>query len=229
MTTISINLSGLNQLKKDIEKASKQWVKVGVLAGATYPNGTPVSDVATYLEYGWTQKVTKKQLGYLWAHGAHIGRNAVLNMPPRPIFRGTAEAKRAKWIKLGTNSLKGINESNALNKITKTLLLLGMVAQEDIQDTIQNGGTGSVSFALRSPMTIAMYGHAINAEGHKLDDTPNQSTTLKPLYRSGLLSSSIVFNIENSGISSQEQESQDSKALKAFTSSNEYKTAEGIY
>jgi len=229
MTTISINLSGLNQLKKDIEKASKQWVKVGVLAGATYPDGTPVSDVAQYLEYGWTQKVTKKQLGYLWAHGAHIGRNAVLNMPPRPIFRATAEAKRAKWIKLGTNSLKGINESNALNKITKTLLLLGMVAQEDIQDTIQNGGTGSVSFALRSPMTIAMYGHAINAEGHKLDDTPNQSTTLKPLYRSGLLSSSIVFNIENSGISSWGQEQQDNEALKAFTSSKEYKTAEGIY
>ena len=229
MATISINLSGLNQLKKDIEKASKQWVKVGVLAGATYPNGTPISEVATYLEYGWTQKVTKKQLGYLWAHGANIGRNAVLNMPPRPIFRATAEAKRARWIKLGTNSLKGINESNVLNKITKTLLLLGMVAQEDIQDTIQNGGTGSVSFALRSPMTMAMYGHAINAEGHKLDDTPNQSTTLKPLYRSGLLSASIVFNIENSGISSQEQESQDSKALKAFTTSKEYKTAEGIY
>ena len=197
MATISINLSGLNQLKKDIEKASKQWVKVGVLAGATYPDGTPVSDVATYLEYGWTQTVTEKQRGYLGANGAHVKKGTVLNLPPRPTFRATAENKKAKWIKTGLKSLEGITEENALNKITQTLLLLGMVAQQDIQDTIQNGGVGSASFALRSPMTIALYGHAIEAEGHKTDETPNQSTaTLKPLYRSGLFSSSIVFNIE---------------------------------
>ena len=73
--------------------------------------------------------------------------------------------------------------------------MLGLTAQQDLQETIINGGIGGNSFALRSPMTLALYGNLMQEGGHKTDGTPNQTTTKKSLYKSGLLESSISFEI----------------------------------
>ena len=196
MARVDIRLTGLEKLHSQIKSVGNQKVEIGILDGATYPNGTPVSKVACYLEYGWTQNVTARQRGWFSAHGIHLKPDTVLHSPARPFFEATFNANRTKWIKLGQSALKGLASSeNALNKIAKALQLLGMTAQQDLQDAVIEGGVGGNSFASRSPLTTLLYGNLMHAGGHKTDGTPNQTTTGKPLYRTGILESSIAFNI----------------------------------
>lgn len=197
MAKVEINIEHMEKLQKEIVKACKQRVKVGILAGATYPNGTKVSEVAAYLENGWTQTVTDKQRGWLGVHGVHVKKNTTLSSPARPFFAVTAEVNRKKWNDIGFRALKGLaNNPNALNQITQALMLLGMTAQQDLQDAVIDGSMGGASFAIRSPMTMLLYGNLMAEGGHKTDDTPNQTTSRKPLYKTGILASSIAFEIE---------------------------------
>ena len=196
MARVDIKLTGLEKLLSQTRSVGNQKVEIGILDGATYPNGTSVAKVACYLEYGWTQNVTARQRGWFSAHGIHLKTDTVLHSPARPFFEATFNANRAKWIKLGQSTLKGLASSeNALNKITKALQLLGMTAQQDLQDAVIEGGVGGNSFASRSPLTALLYGNLMHAGGHKTDGTPNQTTTGKPLYKTGILESSIAFNI----------------------------------
>lgn len=197
VSELEIKLPNFEKLQSQVKKVGNQKVKIGVLEGATYPNGTPVSKVAAYLEYGWTQNVTEKQRGWLAANGIHVKSGTVLNSPARPFFESTYTANRKKWVELGQSSLKGLtnNPNQVNNKITQALTLLGLTAQQDLQDAIIEGGTGGSSFAVRSPMTMALYGNLLQSGNHRTDGTPNQTTRRKPLYRSGILEGSIAFEI----------------------------------
>ena len=197
MSTLEIKLPNFEKLQSQIRKVGNQKVKIGVLDGATYPNGTPVAKVAAYLEYGWPQTVTAKQRGWLAANGIHVKPSTVLSSPARPFFEATYTANRKKWIELGQSSLKGLtnNPNQVHNKITQALTLLGLTAQQDLQDAIIDGGVGGSSFAVRSPMTMALYGNLLRSGNHRTDDTPNQTTRRKPLYKSGILEGSIAFEI----------------------------------
>lgn len=197
MSTLEIKLPNFEKLQSQVKKVGNQKVKIGVLDGATYPNGTPVAKVAVYLEYGWTQTVTEKQRGWLAANGIHVKPSTVLSSPARPFFEATYTANRKKWVELGQSSLKGLtnNPNQVHNKITQALTLLGLTAQQDLQDAIIDGGVGGSSFAVRSPMTMALYGNLLRSGNHRTDDTPNQTTRRKPLYKSGILEGSIAFEI----------------------------------
>ena len=197
VSTLEIKLPNFEKLQSQVKKVGNQKVKIGVLDGATYPNGTPVAKVAAYLEYGWTQTVTEKQRGWLAANGIHVKSGTVLSSPARPFFEATYTANRKKWIELGQSSLKGLtnNPNQVHNKITQALTLLGLTAQQDLQDAIIDGGVGGSSFAVRSPMTMALYGNLLRSGNHRTDDTPNQTTRRKPLYKSGILEGSIAFEI----------------------------------
>ena len=197
VSTLEIKLPNFEKLQSQVKKVGNQKVKIGVLDGATYPNGTPVAKVAAYLEYGWTQTVTEKQRGWLAANGIHVKPSTVLSSPARPFFEATYTANRKKWVELGQSSLKGLtnNPNQVHNKITQALTLLGLTAQQDLQDAIIDGGVGGSSFAVRSPMTMALYGNLLRSGNHKTDDTPNQTTRRKPLYKSGILEGSIAFEI----------------------------------
>lgn len=197
VSTLEIKLPNFEKLQSQVKKVGNQKVKIGVLDGATYPNGTPVSKVAAYLEYGWTQTVTAKQRGWLAANGIHVKPSTVLSSPARPFFEATYTTNRKKWIELGQSSLKGLtnNPNQVHNKITQALTLLGLTAQQDLQDAIIDGGVGGSSFAVRSPMTMALYGNLLRSGNHRTDDTPNQTTRRKPLYKSGILEGSIAFEI----------------------------------
>lgn len=197
VSTLEIKLPNFEKLQSQIRKVGNQKVKIGVLDGATYPNGTPVAKVAAYLEYGWTQTVTEKQRGWLAANGIYVKPSTVLSSPARPFFEATYTANRKKWVELGQSSLKGLtnNPNQVHNKITQALTLLGLTAQQDLQDAIIDGGVGGSSFAVRSPMTMALYGNLLRSGNHRTDDTPNQTTRRKPLYKSGILEGSIAFEI----------------------------------
>ena len=197
VSTLEIKIPNFEKLQSQVKKVGNQKVKIGVLEGATYPNGTPVAKVAAYLEYGWTQTVTAKQRGWLAANGIYVKPSTVLSSPARPFFEATYTANRKRWIELGQSSLKGLtnNPNQVHNKITQALTLLGLTAQQDLQDAIIDGGVGGSSFAVRSPMTMALYGNLLRSGNHRTDDTPNQTTRRKPLYKSGILEGSIAFEI----------------------------------
>ena len=193
---VKLDLKHLESVIKQIQQAQNLSVKVGVLAGATYPNGTPVADVAKYLEYGWTQSVSQKQRGWFMSQGIYnIKEGATLTNPPRPFFKATAATNKDRWQKLGAYALKGLTKDNVLNKITQALQLLGTTAQQDIQDAIIDGGVGGTQFARRSPLTLLLYGNLVEGRKHRTDGTPNQILTDKPLYKTGNLASSIAFEI----------------------------------
>lgn len=194
MAKVEVDIKGLIKLKQEVQRAAKQVAKVGVLAGATYPSGTKVSQVVEFLEFGWDQPVTPKQRGWFAAHGIYLKNGTALRCPPRPFFRATFTAKEKTWRQKGNAALKGL-ERNPVSKIQKALVMLGLTAQQDLQDSILNGAVEGEKFAERSELTLRLY--ATQAKGHRMDDTPNQTTTAKPLYRSGLLASSIAFDIEN--------------------------------
>ena len=198
MATVTVKLDNLKKLKDTISRQAQRTVKVGVWSGASYPNGTPVAEVASYLNYGWMQNVTPDQRGWLGAHGVHVKVGSTLTMPPRPFFRDAIEAKRqdiAKVTEMAKAVLNNITE-NTPQKIEKALRLLGTIGVEAVQDAIQDGFVGNVSFAIRSPMTMMLYGNLLESGNHKTDDTPNQSTSRKPLYKSGILAGSIMYEIE---------------------------------
>lgn len=197
MAKVEINLTNIEKLTKQLEKANRIGIKVGVNDSMQYKNGKKpikVGKVAEYLEYGWTQTVKPKQSKWFKAQGIYnIKAGTTLNNPPRPFFGATARAKKAEWQRLGVQLLHGLPASdNQLNKIMQAFEFLGMKAVQDIQDTILNGGVEGVEFALRSPLTMLMYGKL--SAGHKTDGTGTLSSD-KPLNKSGLLLNSIAFEI----------------------------------
>lgn len=196
MAKLEVDIKGLKKLNAAIQKAARQVTKVGVLAGATYPSGTKVDQVAEFLEFGWDQHVTEKQRRWFGAQGVNLTKGAVLRCPSRPFFRATLAVKEKSWRETGNAALRGLDE-NPINKIHQALVAMGLVAQQDLKDTILEGAVEGEKLARRSELTLLLY--ANQAQGHRMDNTPNQTTTDKPLYRSGLLASSIVFDLENSG------------------------------
>ena len=197
MATVTVKLDNLKKLKDAISKQVQRTVKVGVDSGAFYPNGIAVAEIASYLNYGWTQTVKKQQSKWLGAHGVHMKVGSTLNMPARPFFRAAIDAKKkdiAKVTEMAKAVLKDITV-NTPQKIQKALELLGALGVEAVRDAINDGYAGNVSFALRSPATLVIYGNLFS--GHKTDDTPNQITNRKPLRVDGTLAGSISFEIED--------------------------------
>lgn len=75
-------------LKKFIQE--KKVLRVGFIDEATYPDGTPVAQVAFWDEYGTE------------------------NSPPRPFFRETIKENQAEWVKSVGNLAKNGDTDKAL-------------------------------------------------------------------------------------------------------------------
>ena len=193
MALVKLKLDNLMKMRKEINQASKKVVTVGILGGATYPNGTKVAEVAKYLEYGWTWKITARQWRWFAVQGINLSHDTVFNSPARPFISATINAKAERWQKFGQRAIKGLNSTNALNKITQALKLMGEVAVQDFQDTIDSGGVGGIKFAERSPLTMLLYGNL--TQGKKTDGTGTTSRK-QPLKNQGILSGSIIFDIK---------------------------------
>lgn len=90
------NLSALNKLSTKLGKGGS--VKVGFLAGGTYPDGTSIPLVAAINEYGAPSR----------------------GQPPRPFFRRMIAAKSPEWPKAAAALLKSTG-----GDVDKTLALMG--------------------------------------------------------------------------------------------------------
>ena len=94
------------------ERAAGGSLKVGILEGAKYPNGTSVAQVAFWNEFG-----TKRA-------------------PPRPFFRTAIAKKSASW---GTILAKGMAYYKMDS--AKALAALGTQMQSDIRESLVNWTT----------------------------------------------------------------------------------------
>lgn len=104
---MSIKRTGsLDQSLNKLLASKAQHVKVGVIDGSRYADGTSVATVAYKNEYGWE------------------------NIPSRPFFRQTIKEQREAWVELAK---KGIEAGYT---IEHTLGLVGASMQTDIQYTI---------------------------------------------------------------------------------------------
>lgn len=195
---VKLDLMHLEQFIRDCKTADKMRVKVGVRADAVYENGMPVSQIAKYLEYGWEQTVSERQSRWLMSQGVYnVKEGSTLRMPARPTFQSTFSAKSADWYDIGAYYLQGLS-INPLNKITQALKAVGQAAQQDIVDCINSGGSsnGNSSFELRHPLTLILYGNQASA-GKKKIKGHNQTTTMKPLHKTGAFARSIAYEITN--------------------------------
>lgn len=108
---VSLKIKGGNDWKKALEgyNVSGDVLKVGVLEGATYPDGTPVATVAAAQEYGTE----------------HI--------PARSFMRSTLAEKEKDWVK----GVAGYLKANP-GKVREAITVLGELASKDIQEKIES-------------------------------------------------------------------------------------------
>lgn len=168
---------------KDLKTAKR--VEVGII------DDQEVAAYATYQEYGWVQRVTKKQS--YWFRGQGLGGMAPLTgsslvLPPRPFLRSTLQAEGDKWSQVFANAVR------ASGSIEYGLQMVGVTAVGDVKTTIATGGNRSETFAPRAPLTMALYSNA--SQGHATDGTGNLSVS-KPLVRTGAMLNAIGFQLAN--------------------------------
>ena len=198
---VKIDLSNVDRILKETEQAQKLQLKVGIDESRTYDNGTPVSDVATYLEYGWTQTATWKQRSWILAHSGVDIKRGTLSMPPRPIFRFTAQTCKGKWQKAGSRLLKNFT-LNPFAVVFRCYQILGQMAVDDLKITVNTNGKGT--FEPRSDLTLLIYGEDLEKHQPKGDSEKlrkrniskkNTSNTRKALVHSTKLLNSFAFEI----------------------------------
>ena len=159
---VKTDLQDLDRTIAEIEQAKKLILKVGVDESMQYDNGTKVVDVAQYLEYGWTQTVTWKQRTWLLANSGVDVKRGTLHLPPRPTFGFTYQTCKGKWERSGSKLFSKFAES-PISVALRAYEILGLMAVNDIKNTIQTNGKGS--FPERSPLTLLLYGQ--NLEKHQ--------------------------------------------------------------
>ena len=159
---VKTDLQDLDRTIAEIEQAKKLILKVGVDESMQYDNGTKVVDVAQYLEYGWTQTVTWKQRTWLLANSGVDVKRGTLHLPPRPTFGFTYQTCKGKWERSGSKLFSKFIE-NPISVALRAYEILGLMAVNDIKNTIQTNGKGS--FPERSPLTLLLYGQ--NLEKHQ--------------------------------------------------------------
>lgn len=108
-------ISGGDKLQKYLMELAIKLQKpatlnVGFLEGATYPDGTPVAEVASFNEYGVPSK----------------------NQPPRPYFRGMISKKSGNWGK-NVGTLLKANHYDA----PRALALMGEEISGQLRESIQ--------------------------------------------------------------------------------------------
>lgn len=110
----TIEISGGEQLKQKLAELSATLgkgggVKVGFLAGATYPDGTSVPMVAAVQEFG----------------------SPTNNIPPRPFFRNMIADKSPEW----PDAIAGLLQSTNYD-VNKTLALTGEAIAGQLKQSI---------------------------------------------------------------------------------------------
>ena len=190
-------LSGGNKLQAYLDAlvakvGSGQAVRVGFLEGATYPDGTPVAQVAAAQEFGATINVPEHEQtiyrkvndsGEFAANGrfvkaaksnfatTHTVPAHVVTIPARPFFRRMIDEKSKKW---GAQSGKALKSSEF--DAAKALSMMGQLIRRQLQGSIR---------ALTDPPLSA--------------STIKDKGFAKPLIDTGHMRNSVDFEVDGNG------------------------------
>lgn len=165
----------LDEIRQRLESARS--VKVGFLAGATYPNGTSVAMVAAIQEFGAPRA----------------------GIPPRPFMRPTAQARAGDW---GREMVAALAASNG--DATRALSMVGESAAGDIRMAIAalySPGLSPVTLMLRK-MKAETPGLKVTrtvveqARQRVLDGESTSGVSTKPLVETGLLINAVEYEVE---------------------------------
>lgn len=110
-----INAKAFDELR-DRLKAAHSKINVGVPAGKSEADGTPVALIAAVHEFGSPEK----------------------GIPERPFLRSTIQANKAKYVQLNRRNLVAV--LNGKMTMEQALGQLGVVATGDVQAGIVAGG-----------------------------------------------------------------------------------------
>lgn len=176
-----VGLSGgdkIAKILKQIGDSAKGGLTVGFLAGATYPDGTPVAQVAFWNEFG---------------HGGNFPA------PPRPFFRKMIADESPGWAAKIARGLKYYNYDG--NKVLKAM-------GEDIKGALQQSISTIDGPALSPTtlMLRSMFGNnpqdirrsdVLEAQQRVKDGEEGASgTQAKPLVWTGHMLNSIDYEIK---------------------------------
>lgn len=146
-------------LKVIVDKADTS-VEVGFLEGATYPDGTPVAEVAYFNEYGTTRA----------AEGPATKEGATPRAgfsPPRPFFRTMIAKEQSSWGPKLAAAYKGTN-----GDIKQSFDIVGGDIEGALIQSINDFTTPALA-----PSTIKRKGfskpliessHMVNSTGHRV-------------------------------------------------------------
>jgi hypothetical protein len=142
------------RLQEILKKVTGQHeVKVGFLEGATYPDGTPVAEVAAYDEFGRMVKTTDG--GYF--------------QMPRPFFRNMVQAEQSGWGKTAAKLLKKHDYD-----VVKVLGLMGEGVTGQLRQSIKDTNTPplaeSTIKAKGFDKPLIHTSHMMNSAGYQVDD-----------------------------------------------------------
>ncbi|MDR3037878.1 MAG: hypothetical protein LBV21_01065 [Candidatus Adiutrix sp.] len=113
MAKVTAKLTGGDKWRQALEpylEAGRASVKVGILGGATYSDGSPAAAIAAIHEFG------------------------TANIPPRSFLRSTLAEKHKEWAEAGGQML-AITKGDA----RKALAFTGELSSKDIQAKLSEG------------------------------------------------------------------------------------------
>lgn len=172
---MSVRLHIDDKLMKQLEKAIKETSKIRVVIGITDPD---VAKYASFVEFGWAQRVTQRQHNFFFNQGIDLKVNSLLINPPRPFFRDTINKYLGLWCKVGIYNYKAEIKSDPLNignASFKYLESIGRLGKNGLQATIGSGGV-EFGYPQRSNLTITImstfrHGKPIGGGTKPLEDT----------------------------------------------------------
>lgn len=157
------SFSGGERLRERLEELSRRIgdrpdVKVGFLAGASYPDGTPVATVAAVQEFG--TRIERQRAD---------GSPYVVEIPSRPFFRNMIAASKGGWSSAIAKNLKATDFD-----VNRTLDRMGQGIKGQLQQSIRDTNDPPLA-----PSTIAAKGfstplidtgHMLNSVDYRVED-----------------------------------------------------------
>ena len=151
-------------------------VNVGFLAGATYPNGTPVAMVAAVQEFG----------------APRVG------VPPRPFFRTMIANKGPEWPRAVAALLKA-NDFDAKATLEQTGAAIKGQLQQSIVDT-NDPPLSPVTLMLRKMVgpngQVTSYSQVVEARARVAAGEDAGGVSTKPLVWTGQLLNSVDYVVK---------------------------------
>lgn len=163
----------LKQISQNLRKGGT--LKVGFLAGATYPDGTPVAMVAAIQNFGAPRA----------------------GIPPRPFFSNMIAKHSAEWPRVIQAQLKS-TDYNARTTMGRLGVLIRGQLQQEIRDT-NNPPLSPVSLMVRQlvgPNGTATFADVLEARRLVAAGQVAKGVSTKPLIWSAHMISSVAYVYE---------------------------------